>query len=489
MTIINTNTGAIQAQNVMQKVNAEFSQAMTRLSSGQRINAAKDDAAGMAIAEKMTAQVMGLNQAVRNATDGKNLVDTTEGAHVEVTNMLQRLRELAVQSSNDTNTGSNRTNIQAEGNQLINEINRVAETTTFNGMKVLDGSFTGKQLQIGADSGQVLRLDIDSASASSIGGNFATTDVAVVGSASTIAGETFTITGSEGSADVVVAAGASAKDVAASVNGVEASTGVSATAVTKASLSGLSAAGSITMSVNGTSIGNVAITDTTDLRSLRDAINNYSGTTGVTASMGDTNGEITLTASDGADIELTGFDHSGASGETLTVTGLNADGTASTSTTNTSDLTQGGTDEATVTGQVTFASGKGFVVASDGDATDGTSFTEVATEASDLTSVAEIDLTSVEGASEAIQVIDMALQKIGQSRSDLGAISNRLDSTIANLTNISANTQAAKSNVMDADFAAESTNLARGQILSQAATAMLAQANSSKQGVLSLLRG
>jgi flagellin len=489
MTIINTNTGAIQAQASMQQANNAFSSAMTKLSSGMRINAAKDDAAGMAIAEKMTSQVMGLNQAVRNATDGKNLVDTTEGAHVEVTNMLQRLRELAVQSANDTNTGSNRTNIQSEGNALINEINRVAETTTFNGMKVLDGSFTGKQLQIGADSGQVIRLDIDSASATSIGGNFVNSAASVVGSASTKAGENLTISGNHGSATVAVTAGMSAKDVAGLVNGVESSTGVSATAVTKAKLSGLSAAGSITMDINGTSIGNVAITDTTDMRSLRDAINSYSGVTGVSATMGDTNGEIVLTSATGEDISITNFDHSGASGETLTVDALNADGTASGATTNTSDLTQGGTDLATVTGQVTYSSAKAFVVASDASATDGSSFTENAAEASDLTSVAEIDLTTVEGAGKAIKVLDMALEKIGQQRSDLGAVSNRLDSTIANLTNISANTQAAKSNVMDADFAQESTNLARGQILTQAATAMLAQANSSKQGVLSLLRG
>lgn len=484
MTTINTNIGAIAAQANMSKVNDDFNQAMTRLSSGLRINAAKDDAAGMAIAEKMTAQVMGINQAVRNATDGKNLLDTTESAHVEVSNMLQRMRELAVQSSNDTNTGSDRGNITAESRQLVAEINRIAENTTFNGMKVMDGSFNGKQFQIGADNGQTLNISIDSAAATDIGAFKVKSNVLTKATT----GEDLVVSGHAGNANITTTAGMSAKDLAAKVNAASAQTGVQATAVSKASLSGLTEKGKVSFEINGQSIGTVAISDKTDLRSLRDAINTKTTSTGVTASMGATNGEITLTDSTGKNIAITNFtstDAETAGGAELDVTGLETDGTAASGPV----TLDGTTADATVTGQVTFTSTQTFSVNSSSTTDTTEAFFSDKANASELSQVAEIDLSTAEGAAEAITVIDVALQKISQARGNLGAMSNRLDSTISNLTNISVSVQAAKSQVVDADFAAESTQLARGQILSQAATAMLAQANSSKQNVMSLLRG
>lgn len=490
MTTINTNIGALSAQATMSRVNMETQTSMERLSSGLRINAASDDAAGMAIAEKMTAQIKGLGQAVRNATDGKNLVDTTEGAHVEISNMLQRLRELAVQSSNDTNTSSDRNNLAAEGTQLITEINRVAKDTTFNGMKILDGSFVGKQLQIGADAGQTLNIDVDSAAATDIGANSvksvarlnagdAQTDTAVAGAT------TLDITGYAGSTTITTTAGMSAKALADSVNAATADTGVEATAVTKAKLSGLGAATNVTFNINGTTIGNVNISDTGDLRGLRDAINTQSGQTGVTATMGDNNGEIILTDKEGNDIGITGFD-TNVDDTDMTIETLNADGSA-TGTTATLQDTTGPTNSAFVTGQVEMTSTKNFSV---GDSVTGaTSFFGAAANSSTLNSVSEIDLTTAQGASSAIKVLDVALNKINSARSNLGAVSNRLDSTISNLTNIQVNVEAARSGIKDADFAKESTALARGKILSQASTAMLAQANSSKQNVMQLLRG
>lgn len=493
MTVINTNIGALKTQAHMSRVSETLNTAMTRLSTGLRINAAKDDAAGMAISEKMTSQIMGLNQAVRNATDGKNLIDTTESAHVEVSNMLQRLRELAVQSANDTNTDGDRTKINAETQQLISEINRVAETTTFNGMKVLDGSFNGKQFQIGADSGQTLRIDVDSAKATDIGSYTVRSSVSVATAAASVtdtgilAANDVTVSGSLGSEVIDVSVGMSAKSLASAVNGVSGSTGVEASAVTKARLT-LGGGGTFEMNIGTTSgdqvaIGSVTVTDVSDLRSLRDAINAVAGRTGVTASMGSTNAEIVLTDADGDDIGITNFnDISGTS--TLTVTGLTGDGTATSETATVNDTN----NDTFMTGEVTFSSTKAFTVTSVAGAAD-TAFFAAASNNSALESVAEIDLSSVQGATDAIKVLDVALQKVSQSRSDLGAISNRLDSTISNLTNISTSVQAARSNITDADFAAESTNLARGQILSQAATAMLAQANASQQNVMSLLRG
>lgn len=495
MTTINTNIGAIAAQANMTKVNDDFNTAMTRLSSGLRINAAKDDAAGMAIAEKMTSQVMGINQAIRNAADGKNLLDTTESAHVEVSNMLQRVRELAVQSANDTNTGSDRGNITAEARQLIAEINRVAENTTFNGMKVMDGSFQGKQFQIGADAGQTLSISIDSTAATKIGSydNASTASIVATGG---VASQSLVISGYAGNATVPGVAARSAKELASEVNAVSAQTGVSATATTKAKISFTAGAeaGRVTMEINGTSIGdNVAISEDAagnlDLRLLRDAINSKTSSTGVTATMGENNSEIILTDSTGGNIEISNYEstETPTTAATLEVEALDADG-ESLATPATLTLTNAA-DDANITGQVNFSSTQAFAINAQEvaggffDTTSQTSFN------AELSSVADIDLSTAESSAKAIGVIDVALQKISQARGNLGAQSNRLDSTISNLTNISVSVQTAKSQVVDADFAKESTNLARGQILSQAATAMLAQANSSKQNVLSLLRG
>ncbi|PWR02559.1 flagellar filament protein [Meridianimarinicoccus roseus] len=487
MTTINTNIGAIQAQSNMTRVNNDFNQAMSRLSSGMRINAAKDDAAGMAIAEKMTSQIKGLNQAVRNATDGKSLVDTTEGAHVEVSNMLQRLRELAVQSSNDTNTAANRNNLSAEGKQLIAEINSVAENTTFNGMKVLDGSFSGMQLQIGADKGQTLEVNVESAAATDIGANTVQSTVSITdGTDSAIAaGTTITLTGYAGSDTVTTTAGQSAKSLADEVNKVSAGTGIEATAITKAQLSGFTLNDSVSFDIGTATgetvnIGTVSITDANDVRGLRDAINAVSGQTGITAAMAENdNSAIVLTDANGDDIIL---ENATSSTTDFTVTALTADGTAN------GTLAVGQTTaNSAVTGEVEMSSTKAFTVATDVAAA--TEHFGTAANGSSLETVAAIDLSTADGAADAIKVIDYALQKISQSRSDLGAVSNRLDSTISNLTNITVNVESARSGVMDADFAKESSALARGQILSQAATAMLAQANSSQQNVMSLLRG
>ncbi|WP_373050408.1 flagellin N-terminal helical domain-containing protein [Thalassovita aquimarina] len=492
MTTINTNIGALSAQATMSRVNMEMQTSMERLSSGLRINAASDDAAGMAIAEKMTAQIKGLGQAVRNATDGKNLVDTTEGAHVEISNMLQRLRELSIQSANDTNTSSDRQNLALEGTQLITEINRVAKDTTFNGMKILDGSFNGKQLQIGADAGQTISIDVDSAAATDIGAHTVNTSVSLasgVGDTGIAAGNAMTITGYAGSSTITSTAGQSAKDLADAINAVKADTGVEATAVTNAKLSGLTGATTVSFDLNGISIGSVNISDSTDLSSLKDAINNQSGQTGVTAKMGANNSEIIMTDKEGNDIELTNYTTADAGATTLDMTALNADGTDAGATAGVHVTTlAAATTDGYVTGQVSMTSTKSFSVGSV-NVTPGASFFEAAGNSSALDSVAEIDLSTADGASNAIKVIDVALTKINQARSQLGAVSNRLDSTISNLTNISVNVEAARSGIMDADFAKESTSLARGKILSQASTAMLAQANSSKQNVMQLLRG
>ena len=246
----------------------------------------------------------------------------------------------------------------------------------------------------------------------------------------------------------------------------------------------MSGADSFTMSVNGQSIGQVNITDANDLSSLRDAINNQTGQTGVTATLGDTGSELVLTSTTGEDITVSGYDGTA----TIDMESLDKNQQVA-GTTSSVTLSAAGDQDASVSGQVSLTSTKAFSVTDSGAAADGSAFFEASPNLSELNSVADIDLTTAKGASAAIDVIDVAISKITEARAKLGAVSNRLDSTISNLTNISVNVEAARSNVMDADFAKESTALARGQILSQASTAMLAQANSSKQGVLSLLRG
>lgn len=492
MNVINTNIGAINAQANMTRVNEDMNEAMTRLSSGLRINAAKDDAAGMAIAEKMTSQITGLNQAIRNATDGKNLLDTTEGAHVEVSNMLQRLRELAVQSANDTNTSSDRSNLNAETKQLITEINRVAKDTTFNGMNVLDGTFTSKQFQIGADSGQIIEINVESAAATDIGANTINSNVSLATGASvsdtTIAASTtINITGFAGSAELTTTAGQSAEEMALAINAVSASTGVNASAVTKVELSGLSAADTVSFNLNGVQIGAAAVSDPTDLDSVATAINSETGRTGVTATLGANNATIVLTDASGADILIEDF-ASGSGTTTLTATALESDGTAAGAVAGTHVATLDDTsNDVAIVGQVELSSAQQFAVGTDVTVA-GTAFFETAANTSSLSAVAEIDLTTQEGAASALKVIDVALDKISQARSELGAVSNRLDSTISNLTNITVNVEAARSGVMDADFAKESSEMAKAKILSQAGTSMLAQANKTSENLLTLLR-
>ncbi|MCH2076594.1 MAG: flagellar filament protein [Rhodobacteraceae bacterium] len=486
MNVINTNIGAITAQANMNKINQDMNQAMSRLSSGLRINSAADDAAGMAISEKMTSQIQGLNQAIRNATDSKNLIDTSEGAHQEIQSMLQRLRELSIQSANDTNTSSDRAVLNAETAQLVTEINRVAETTTFNGMNILDGSFVGKRFQIGADAGQTIEVGIDSAAARDIGANTVrSTAGGVAGAALTdttiAAGTTIDIASTLGTAQFTTTSGQSAEELVNAINGTSASTGVSGTATTKVALSGMSAAATVSMTLNGTGISAVGITDTADLTALADAINDQSGVTGVVATMGNTNAEIILTDDSGADIIFNNVVLSGT-GDTLDMQALNADGSNAGASDQFTDTDVTGA----VTGQVELTSAQSFSVGS--SVTNTTAAFQATTTGSSLESVASIDLSTQQGAEAAIGILDVALEKISQSRSELGAVSNRLDSTISNLTNITVNVEAARSGIMDADFAKESSSLSKANILSQASTAMLAQANANSQNVLQLIQ-
>ncbi len=494
---INTNTLSLNAQRNLNSSQNALATSLQRLSSGLRINSAADDAAGLGIADRMTSQIRGLNQAVRNANDGISLSQTAEGALQESSNILQRMRELAIQSANDSNSAADRGNLQKEVSQLQQELNRIADTTQFNGKQLLDGTFIAQKFQVGSNANETISVSVGNASATAMGANTFTTNGTATNARTASAGNTvssavtgadLTVSGASGTANVAVTAGDSAKTVAAAVNAASATTGVEATAVTKAEINTLGTAGLTTFTLTGkgtTGVGiSATVASTTDLTALSDAINAKAGSTGITATLSADRSKITLTSATGDDIKIDNATGGGISGTSVfNVQGLNADGTVSGTA---QTLVEAGADSTIVGGDVTFTSSDSFSVtpvSANAGLVSGTG-----ANASTLSSVASINIGTQAGANSAISVLDGALQFITNQRGDLGAIQNRLQSTISNLQNISEKVSTSRSRIQDADFAMETAKLSRNQILQQAGIAMLSQANSSPKNVLSLLR-
>ena len=339
MTSINSDQMSSMVLASLNKSNSEMKIAMERLSTGKRINAAGDDAAGLSISSKLRAQVDSLNAAIKNSSDALAMVSTIEGALVETTSILQRMRTLAVQSSSDTNTGNDRTYLQDEVNQLITEINRISTNTEFNSTKLLDGTFTDKNIQIGTASNQVLRLGVASTDSTKLGAyQLDTIDETIARADSFSAANTavnalfdadadYTIKGSFGTFTAMVDAGADARDVASSFNLLSGDTGVSATALSKANLS-VSAAGTFSFTLQGksttTSQITATVTSTTDLTAIKDAINAVSGSTGITAALSSDKAGINITQSEGYDI-LIGDVTTGSTNADLVVAAMDMD--------------------------------------------------------------------------------------------------------------------------------------------------------------------
>jgi flagellin len=464
---VNTNIASLTAQRNLTGSQNGLATSLERLSSGLRINSAKDDAAGLAISERFTAQIKGLNQGARNANDGISLAQTAEGALKEVTNNLQRIRELAVQSANATNSTSDRTALQQEVTALIAEIDRVAEKSAFNGIKLLDGSFTSKAFQVGADNGDTISISaITSARASALGGysNASVTSNAISGA--TNGSGNLTINGVDIKASVsdgvsTTNATASAKAIATAIN--ESGTGVTATAST--SVDGADDSGA-----DGDETGDVAINGVTvsldvsaGVAANVAAINAVSGATGVVASVGATDG-IDLVASDGRNIVV------GALTNTAGTTPL---------------ISDFGLAAATTAGTVTLSSSSDIVV---GDTALG--FTAATTTASAVAgaSIATTTVDSAANANNAILAVDAALATVNSTRATLGAIQSRFESVVASVQTTAENLSASRSRIQDADFASETANLTKQQILQQSGIAMLAQANAIPQNVLALLQ-
>ncbi|ELX10284.1 flagellin FliC [Janthinobacterium sp. HH01] len=521
--VINTNIASLNSQRNLTTSQASLSTSLQRLSSGLRINSAKDDAAGLAISERFTSQIRGNTQAARNANDGISLAQTAEGGLSTAGDLLQRIRELAVQSANGTNSDSDRASIQNEVGALSNELNRVANTTQFNGQNVLDGSLTSAQFQVGANSGQTINVGVQSARATDLGNNTlksatgaanttaqSQVKIGAVGDTASNVGadETLTIKSGTGIKTDIKVTGAtgvvggdSAGKVAQNINALSGTTGVSAQATTVATVAKI-ADGSVQFDLRGAnSVANDATSKAVtisakvvggDLSALAQAINAQSGTTAITAAIkkdGATGASsLVLSNSNGDDINIS--DSLGAAPTNAlvnaTVAGADTPANGSTPVSSAQALALAG-GSATVGGALTFSSDTGFSISSTGTAILGGAVGD--SFGSDLQSVAKLDVSTVAGSNAALKTIDSALNQINSNRAALGAIQNRFASTISNLNTTTENLSASRSRIQDTDFASETANLTRGQILQQAGTAILAQANSLPNGVLSLLRG
>ena len=594
--MINTNISSLNAQRNLSASQSGLATSLQRLSTGLRINSAKDDAAGMSISSRMTSQINGMNVAARNANDGISLAQTAEGGLNSATDLLQRMRDLAVQSANGSNSDTDRASIQSEVGQLKDEIDRVAKSTSFNGLNLLDGTFTAQSFQVGANATSNDRIQIDkianltttalgtglSGSSSLTGG---LTTAALAAGDLTLNGVQVGATTAGGQAGQSAASGYA---LAQSINAAAGQSGVTATAnaTTATNIAVTGAVATNSFSINGVAIGAISagtayVAPTGGAgavaggpsaaiaqgANVAEAINKVSSQTGVSAAV-DKTGKVTLTSTNGKDIAIK-TEGTYAAATLLTDTGLvgTAAGVTTTSATmptagayaagafkingvDVGAIADGGTAQgqaANTAAAINLVSGKTGVTATANSLTgaislsaadgrdikleDGTSTSTLTTgiaagtfhssvtlassnangivvggkkddsaglhafegqKAADTTktnSVSTVDVSTASGAQAALSTIDAALSSVNSSKAALGAYQNRFSAVVSNLQATSENLSASRSRIQDADFASETASLTRGQILQQAGTAMLAQANSLPNGVLSLLRG
>ena len=484
--VINTNINSLTTQRNLGMSAASLSTSIQRLSSGLRINSAKDDAAGLAISERFTTQIRGLNQAARNANDGISLAQTAEGALSGAGNILQRVRELAVQSANATNSASDRQALQQEVTQLVTELDRISQTTEFNGSKLLDGTFGTQQFQVGANANQTITAATANLRTNVYGNNQlqATGGDAVLAAAglnSTTAGS-MVINGTLGSAPISVDVNSTAKANADKINLAASTTGVVATARTELSLT-FAAQGAYNLTLQSDNVTPQAVsftissaTTTDGLSAAVAAINDQSSKTGITASLNGSGTAVVLTNATGNDISVANSTVDNA--DDILVQKVESDGTLSTGVTL---LAAANSVVATGVGYITLDSDKSFAV--------NVTTTNLATDlGSTLNKVSDLDVTTFSKATQALKTVDSALGFINGERARLGALQSRFETSINNLQVTSENLTASRSRILDADFAQETANLARAQILQQAGTAMVAQANQLPQQVLALLQ-
>lgn len=572
--VINTNVASLNSQRQLMNSGSALDQSTERLSSGKRINSAKDDAAGLAISNRMTSQVRGLDQAIRNANDGVSLVQTAEGALQEVTNILQRMRELSIQSANGIYSDADRKTLNAETQQLKLEMDRISSSTSFNGQNLLDGTLGNTKLQIGSEANQIIDVSVPSFSTASLGGSSGD----VVGEPTTgLAALTVLTAGDLLVNDTSIGAlttGTTLNNTLALVNASLDGKGAVASARTEVRAttagSGVLVAGSTSLTltvVDGNS--NTQSYVITDTNSLKDLVSRINAETGVQATLNDagkmvlsSEGALSITIADSstnnaasglvdgatnfslvftdtssdklgvkieagsisaAEILALGIDMQddnknlqgatvGIAASTLTKGDLIINGVeietialpGATAAANLPVLIQKINEQSAATGVVAFVgtgtsnlglrsvSGDEISIKYGDSATAATVATQTGLQERNASegsgSIASVDISTADGAQKAITIIDKAIDQVNDTRSQLGAVNNRLEFTVNNLANVSEKTSAARSRIVDADFAAETAAMSRAQVLQQAATAMLAQSNARPKEVLSLLR-
>jgi len=481
---INTNVASLNAQRNLGRSQGMLNQSLERLSTGLRINSAKDDAAGLAISERFTTQIRGLNQAVRNANDGISLAQTAESALAELTNNLQRIRELAVQSANATNSSSDRAALDAEVQQRIAEIDRIASQTAFNGQKVLDGTFGNANFQIGANVGETIQVTLNTGVRSTQIGQIAEKQGAAVTTTALSAGGLTIQVGTQ----PTVSVGAS---IDTGVAGQTDSSAYSkAEAINSANVAGLTATAQnsvveavafsdVTLGTGGgvnyelEINGRVVFAETADgavitASDIASAVNLDTGVTGVTATVDVATGILTFDTIDGRDIDVT---------ETVDVAGVTTTGSGTGLNANVEGITKG---------TVTLSANETIQLGGAQEADIGFADSESITKSTEA--LASVDVLTVDGSNNAMKRIDSALTAVSTLRSSFGAIQNRFESTISNLQAVSENLAASRGRIQDADFAAETASLTKAQILQQAGVAVLSQANAQPQLALSLLQ-
>ncbi len=533
---IATNTASLNAQRNLTKSSDMVGTSLSRLSSGLRINSARDDAAGLQISNRLTSQVNGLNVATRNANDAISLAQTAEGALQESTNILHRMRDLALQAANGTFSNEDRSAIQEEVSQLQFELDRIAGTTAFGDRRLLDGSFGSEGFQVGAKAFETITVSIGSYFAEDIGAQTYNMRTTADGGAGTVAlsgaanaglggigvydaigtgssylgsqGSVITvgIQGAQGSATATVTGTSTAQDLQKAIQLATPTTGVDADArtvstldfVSTSSFGSLSAEATITFELRGSNtdtsvdapIIKANFTNTEDLSSIANAINAVTNDTGIAASL-TSEGDLKLVSENGDNIEITNLAFTGGAGTTLMAVSAqtfdyegdtNDTAQVITSTTIASNATMSANSVAFV-GTVRTTSAEDYRISSTADITQNVAGQEL----SELSNIEDVDMGTAVGAQMSVDVIDGALAFIDSQRSTLGAAQNRLTSTISNLTNVGENASASRSRIRDTDFATETASLTKAQILQQAGTSILAQANQIPQAALSLL--
>lgn len=485
---VNTNIASISTQGNLNKSSNALAISMQRLSSGLRINSAKDDAAGLQISNRLTSQIQGLGQAINNVNNGISIAQTAEGAMQASTDLLQKMRTLALSSATGSLSADGRKANNDEYQALILELTRISQTTTFGGQKLLDGSYGTKAIQVGANAYETINLSLENVAANNIGSQ-QVKSTAMVPVAAGLAAGSISITGGGQSKTFAYDAGASAREIASKLNGAVGGLTASASTEVKFTVDAAAAATPANFSLavgGGSAVSFVGVTDTANLAKQ---LSSNSAKLGISVNYDQTSDRLEVKSDSGENLVFSAVDAGAAAAIDVDVKNGNGVYASDAAPGGTPPATTGGTkiaDTLVVTGQISLDADNGFSLS---DAATGVSaLFGAASVSSTKAALSDTDVMTAAAAQGALSVIDKAISTIDSVRSGLGATQNRMAITAENLGNIQENSTAARSTVQDVDFAAETAELTKQQTLQQASTAILSQANQLPAAVLKLLQ-